>query len=340
MRVLVTGCAGFIGYHLCLRLVREKFQVFGVDNLNDYYDKRLKLDRLEQIEILTSNESLFWKFEKIDLADQNNINQFFQDNSLDLVVHLAAQAGVRYSLINPKSYIDSNLVGFSNIIENCRNHKIKNFLYASSSSVYGGNTKIPFSEDDEINHPLSLYAATKRSNELMAHSYSHLYKIPTTGMRFFTVYGPMGRPDMAPMIFAKSIFEKKSIDIYNNGEMYRDFTYIDDVVESIIRLLKKPPTSKITRVDEKISPGHSWAPFRIFNIGCNNKILLLNFIEILEEEIGIKAIKKFREIQKGDVKTTFADTQILKEWINYSPKTTLKKGLKEFIIWFKSYYGY
>ncbi len=339
MKILLTGCLGFIGYHLSIRLLKERFNVIGIDNINNYYDQNLKLDRLKNIANFSRDNAHNWQFEKMDIIERNNIDSLFIDNNIEIVIHLAAQAGVRYSISNPRSYIESNLVGFSNILENCRNKKIKHFLYASSSSVYGGNTRIPFSENDSINHPVSLYAATKRANELMAHSYSHLYSIPSTGMRFFTVYGPWGRPDMAPMIFAKSIFEKKPIAIFNKGIMYRDFTYIDDVIESIFRLIKKPPTPFINKED-KYSAANSWSPYRIFNIGCNSKILLLDFIKILEDEIGIKAVKDYKEMQPGDVKTTFADTKMLREWINYSPQTNLKNGISRFINWFKKYFDY
>ena len=334
-KIFVTGAAGFIGYHLCKKLLENNFSVIGLDNLNKYYDVKLKKDRLKSIK----STSKSWYFFQGSLEDRNLLDNLFKKYEPKIVINLAAQAGVRYSIENPNEYINSNIVGFSNILECCRNFSVKNLIYASSSSVYGGNKKSPFSEKDNVDHPVSIYAATKKSNEMMAHAYSHLFKIPCTGLRLFTVYGPWGRPDMAPMIFAKSIFEKKAIKVFNNGNMDRDFTYIDDVIEIIIRLIDKPATSH-TNYKEDPNPSISWAPHRIFNIGNSNKIALMKFIEILEDEIGIKAIKKFEPMQMGDVKSTYADTSKIEEWIGYKPKTELNFGINKFINWYKEYNNY
>ena len=286
-KILITGAAGFIGFHLCKKLLLENEEIIGLDNMNSYYDLNLKKGRLKELYKYNNDKNKSLYFIEGDLIDKEIIKRIFREYEPKLIIHLAAQAGVRYSITNPEAYLKSNLEGFLNIIEVCRNKDIENFIYASSSSVYGGNTKIPFNELDSVDHPVSLYAATKRSNELIAHTYSHLYNIPTTGLRFFTVYGPWGRPDMAPMIFTKAIFEKKPIEIFNNGNMMRDFTYIDDVINAIIKLIHKPAI-----IDEEFdklnpNPSSSWAPYRIFNIGNQESIPLMNFIEILENEIGI-----------------------------------------------------
>ena len=334
--ILVTGAAGFIGFHLCNTLLNE-YQIIGLDNLNNYYDIELKKARLGEIK---KNENALenWHFIKEELCNIEKVENIFTEFKPEIVIHLAAQAGVRYSIENPLAYINSNLVGFSHILECCRRKSVKNLIYASSSSVYGGNTKIPFSEKDNVDHPLSLYAATKKSNELMAHSYSHLYNLSCTGLRFFTVYGPWGRPDMAPMIFAKSIFRKEPIKLFNNGDMARDFTYIGDVIEIIKKVINKPAT-----VDEKFNknlpnPSTSWSPHRIFNVGSNKKIDLINFIDVLEEEIGIKAIKSYLPIQKGDVKETYACSKEIMNWVQYKPNTALKFGIKKFIKWYRNFY--
>ena len=332
---MVTGAAGFIGSSLCIKLLNNGFNVIGLDNVNDYYDVALKKKRLENINNIADD---CWEFYKYSLEDYDKINKLFGKYKFDIVVNLAAQAGVRYSLVNPKSYISSNLVGFANLLEIIRRNKVDNFIYASSSSVYGMSQKIPFSENDFVSHPVSLYAATKSSNELLAHSYSHLYGIKTIGLRFFTVYGPWGRPDMAPMIFAKSIFENKPIDIFNYGEMERDFTYIDDVVTSIFKCCLKPAKIDPFFSKKNPSPATSFAPHRIFNVGNKNPIKLMDFIEILEKYTGKKAIKNFQPIQPGDVLKTYADTKLLEKWIDYKPLTSLDKGIKEFINWYKNYH--
>ena len=336
-KILVTGAAGFIGFHLCKKLIKDGFSVIGIDNLNSYYDIKLKHDRLRLLfEYSQANNNNFI-FEKIDIQNDNLLKSLFINHQPSKVVNLAAQAGVRYSLENPKAYINSNIVGFQNIIDCCKNFKIENFIYASSSSVYGGNTKIPFSEDDPVDHPCSLYAATKRSNELIAHTYSHLYELPSTGLRFFTVYGPWGRPDMAPMIFANSILKNKPIKIFNGGDMSRDFTYIDDIIFYLVKILNKPAYSDFSFKKDNPSPCTSWSPHRIFNIGNSQKISLMNFIEILEEEIGKKAIKEYSEMQPGDVKDTLSDTKKIELWTDFVPKTALREGIKEFINWYIKY---
>ncbi len=337
--VLITGAAGFIGAALTSRFLKHGLKVIGIDNLNSYYDKNLKLSRLKNIKrdlINTEN----WNFEEISITEQEKLKKVFHKNRPKIVINLAAQAGVRYSLENPQAYINTNLLGFGNILENCKEYKIDHLIYASSSSVYGGNTEFPFEESQKVDNPISLYAATKLSNELMANSYSHLYKIPVTGLRFFTVYGPWGRPDMAPMIFAKSIFENKPINIFNYGNMQRDFTFVDDIIEGVFRCcFKKPQLSDFE--SDKISGEKKFSvPHQIFNIGNSKPIELLDFIKILEEKIGIKAIKNFKEIQSGDVVKTFANTQKLNSWIDYSPSTSIDKGVDLFIKWYKEYYDY
>ena len=334
MTILVTGAAGFIGFHLSQRLLLNGDKVIGIDNLNDYYDPKLKKARLK---ILNANKNLF-TFKKSNLEDKEVLKNIFLKYKPEIVVNLAAQAGVRYSLQNPYSYIDSNIVGFLNLLEECRRNTVKHLVYASSSSVYGGNTKMPFIESQNVDHPISLYAASKKSNELMAHSYSHLFDIPTTGLRFFTVYGPWGRPDMALFLFTKNIINNKPIKIFNNGEMIRDFTYIDDIVESIIRVIQKPPKKDNSSSLENHKPDNSWAPYRIFNIGNSNPTQLMNFISSLEKKLGKKAIKQYLPIQPGDVPGTESDTKSLEKWINFKPSTSVELGIAKFVEWYKEFY--
>ena len=336
-KILITGSAGFIGFHLCKKLISNGFQVIGIDNINDYYDIGLKKKRLD---ILTQSSNKNWQFFKTDLIKKDELLKIFQDHKPTTVINLAAQAGVRYSIENPNAYINSNIIGFQNILDCCKSISVNNLLYASSSSVYGGNINTPFSELDSVDHPLSIYAATKRANELFAHTYSHLYNIKSTGMRFFTVYGPWGRPDMAPMIFAKSIYSKKPIQVFNHGKMSRSFTYIDDVITSIEKLIEKPAL-----VDKKFdrnnpNPASSSCPHRIFNIGSNKSVDLEEFISKLEREIGINAIYEYRDMQAGDVKETKADCSILDNWIGEYPKTSLDEGIKNFVTWYKDFYNY
>ena len=337
-KVLVTGAAGFIGAALAKKLLEIGSDVLGIDDLNSYYDPDLKRARLKNISNFASSNSLSWSFNKISLEDEKELNNIFLQFKPKIVVNLAAQAGVRYSLKNPKSYINSNLVGFSNLLEAVRNYSVENFIYASSSSVYGGNKNIPFKESDNVDHPVSLYAATKKSNEILSHSYSHLYKIPCTGLRFFTVYGPWGRPDMAPMLFAKAILNGDPIDIFNYGDMQRDFTYIDDISEALVRCCFKPAYPDPAFKTGNPEPDNSWAPYRIFNIGNGNPINLMEFIEILENVLGKKAIKEFRPIEPGDVVKTCSENTKLKSWINYKPNTSLEDGIVRFAEWYKSYY--
>ena len=338
VKIIVTGAAGFIGFHTCKRLLNEGFQVLGIDNINDYYDVNLKNSRLFCLNNLNPLKGGTWEFKKGDLQDKKFIEDSFFNFNPEIIINLAAQAGVRHSIKDPDSYINSNIVGFLNVLEACRFLKISNFLYASSSSVYGGNKNLPFKESDFVDNPLSLYAATKKSNELMAYSYSHLYGIPSIGMRFFTVYGPWGRPDMAPMIFANSILQKKPISIFNYGKMKRDFTYIDDVVECIIRCTKNPPQIHYSNENNKEKEPKINAPHKIINIGNNSSIDLLFFIHLLEKELGEKAIKEFLPIQNGDVPETYADINELYNWINFKPETNLKEGVKYFAKWFIDYH--
>ena len=337
--ILVTGSAGFIGFSLCEKLIEDGYKVIGVDNINDYYDKKLKKRRLEILS-QKSFKKKNWQFLKIDLINKDLLLEIFEKYKPQTVINLAAQAGVRYSLKNPGAYINSNIIGFYNILECCKISKVKNLLYASSSSVYGGNTKTPFSENDSVDHPVSIYAATKKSNELMAHSYSHLYGIPCIGMRFFTVYGPWGRPDMAPMIFTDAIINKKILKIYNYGNMSRSFTFIDDVIDILIRLIQKPAIPDENFDPKKPSSSTSWCSHRIFNIGDDKSVGLLTFIKKLEEELGLKGIKDFESLQKGDVVNTLSDNANINEWIGNYPKTSLDKGIKMFINWYKDYYEY
>tara|TARA_Y100001978_G_C23671705_1_gene424129 strand:+ start:535 stop:1563 length:1029 start_codon:yes stop_codon:yes gene_type:complete len=338
--ILVTGAAGFIGFHLCKKLLSNRIKVIGLDNINDYYDTNLKEKRLEIISEEITNKNIFWKFIKADLVNKEEISEVFEQYKPQIVVNLAAQAGVRNSIINPDSYIRSNIVGFLNLLECCRSYKIKNLLYASSSSVYGGNKKIPYSEIDSVNHPVSLYAATKRSNELMAHTYCHLYNMNAIGMRFFTVYGPWGRPDMAPMKFTKNILSKETISIFNHGNMSRSFTYIDDIVDIICKLINKPATPDHNFNGNKPNPSTSWASHRIFNLGNENSIKLLDFIQLLEDELGMKSLKEYEKMQLGDVQFTSSDCSSLKEWIGPYDFTSIETGIKKFINWYKDFYKY
>ncbi|WP_024594587.1 MULTISPECIES: NAD-dependent epimerase [unclassified Pseudoalteromonas] len=332
MKYLVTGAAGFIGNFVAERLCNDGHEVIGLDNLNDYYDPALKHARLERIKHLTQ-----FRFVKMDLADRDGIANLFKDEKFDRVIHLAAQAGVRYSIENPMAYIDSNLVGTATILEGCRHNKVQHLVYASSSSVYGMNEKMPFSTDDAVDHPVSLYAATKKSNELMAHSYSHLYDLPTTGLRFFTVYGPWGRPDMAPYLFTDAILSNREIKVFNNGKMKRDFTYIDDIVEGIIRIQDVVP--KRDQSNSNTSPESSKAPYRVFNIGNNEPIALMTFIESIEKAAGKVADKNYMPMQAGDVPATFADIDSLQKEVGFKPNTNIEYGMQQFVDWFKSYYS-
>ena len=327
MKVLVTGAAGFIGYYVTLQLLSRGDEVVGVDNLNDYYDVSLKQARLDQI--AQHPQTANFKFIKLDLADIEATANIFKQEHFDCVVHLAAQAGVRYSLQNPNAYVQSNLVGFTNVLEGCRHHHVKHLVYASSSSVYGGNTKMPFSEKDTVDTPVSLYAATKKANELMAHTYSHLYGLPTTGLRFFTVYGPWGRPDMSPFLFAHAITNNKPIKVFNHGDMMRDFTYVDDIVEGVVRVLDKPATPT----------ENSAVPYRVFNIGNSQPEKLMDFIGIMENAFGKIAEKEFLPMQAGDVKATYADTSALEAWVGFKPHTPLKDGVQKFAAWYQAYYA-
>lgn len=333
MKYLVTGAAGFIGAKTIEVLLSKGASVVGVDNINDYYDVNLKEARL-----LTINNSERFEFVKMDLSDRQAVADFFANNQFDCVIHLAAQAGVRYSIENPMAYADSNLVGHLNILEGCRHSKVKHLVYASSSSVYGLNQKTPFETSDTVDHPVSLYAATKKSNELMAHSYSHLYDLPTTGLRFFTVYGPWGRPDMAPFIFTKKILEGDTIDINNNGDMWRDFTYIDDIVEGIVRISEVIPQRNDDWTVESGTPASSSAPYSVYNIGHGSPVNLMDFIREIESALGIEAKKNFREMQPGDVYKTYADTSDLFEATGYKPQVGLKQGVQALVDWYREFY--
>jgi UDP-glucuronate 4-epimerase len=333
MKILVTGAAGFIGMHVARRLLERGDEVVGVDNLNDYYDVQLKQDR---VAVLLPHES--FRFMKIDIADPETMSDLFAQEKFERVVNLAAQAGVRYSLKNPHAYMSSNIVGFLNILEMCRHHKIEHLVYASSSSVYGANTKMPFSVHDCVDHPVSLYAATKKANELMAHSYSHLYGLPSTGLRFFTVYGPWGRPDMAVFLFTKAILEGKPIDVFNYGKMQRDFTYIDDIVEGVVRVLDKTADPNLKWSGDKPDTSTSYAPYRIYNIGNNKPVELLRLIEVLEDCLGRKAEKNLQPLQPGDVLATYADVTDLMRDVDFKPITFIETGVKRFVDWYQSYY--
>ena len=332
-RILVTGAAGFIGFHLSQRLLSQDFEVVGLDNLNDYYDVDLKESRLTIL-----NEMSSFSFAKIDLQSKQELDELFAKMKFDFVVNLAAQAGVRYSLTNPYAYLESNVAGFLNILEACRHHPVKHLIYASSSSVYGANRKMPFSVHDNVDHPLALYAVSKKSNELMAHAYSNLYQIPTTGLRFFTVYGPYGRPDMALFLFTKAILEGKPIDVFNFGKMKRDFTYVDDIVEGIVRLIPSIPKGNPIWSGMKPDPASSFAPYKIYNIGNNQPVELLYFIEVLESKLGKKAVKNFLPLQEGDVPETYADVDDLMRDVGFKPSTSIETGIENFVGWYKQYY--
>jgi UDP-glucuronate 4-epimerase len=334
MKILVTGAAGFIGMHVSERLLARGDEVIGLDNLNDYYDPSLKESRLERLRPFER-----FRFVRLDVADRDPMARLFAEEKFDRVVHLAAQAGVRYSLKNPHVYVDSNLVGFVNILEGCRHNHVEHLAYASSSSVYGGNTKIPFSEHDSVDHPVSLYAATKKANELMAHTYSHLYGLPTTGLRFFTVYGPWGRPDMALFLFVRAILEDRPIDVFGHGKMRRDFTYIDDIVEGVIRVLDREAEPDVAFDPLCPDPGRSRAPYRVFNIGNHDPVDLMDFIETIEDALGRKAHKNFLPIQDGDVPATYADVSELGVWADFKPATSIRDGVGRFVAWYRAYYG-
>jgi UDP-glucuronate 4-epimerase len=331
--ILVTGAAGFIGYHLSSKLDNLGYNVVGLDNLNDYYDVNLKRSRLDML-----HKNPNFVFREVDLMDKPSLDKLFAEFDFPYVVNLAAQAGVRYSITNPYAYSSSNLIGFLNVLEACRHHGVQHLIYASSSSVYGANKKMPFSVHNNVDHPLSLYAATKKSNELMAHTYSSLYSLPTTGLRFFTVYGPYGRPDMALFLFTKAILEGKPIDVYNNGKMKRDFTFVDDITEAISRLVPKAAVSNKDWSGFEPDPATSFAPYRIYNIGNNQPVELLRFIEVIEECLGKKAIKNFMSLQDGDVPETFADVDDLMREVGFKPATTIEEGVKKFVDWYLEYY--
>ncbi len=333
MKFLVTGAAGFIGYHVAERLLTAGHQVVGIDNLNDYYDVGLKMARLDRLA-----DKPGFRFIKLDLADREGMAALFAEHQFQRVIHLGAQAGVRYSLVNPLAYADANLIGHLNVLEGCRHNKVEHLLYASSSSVYGLNRKLPFATDDSVDHPVSLYAATKKANELMSHSYSHLYGLPTTGLRFFTVYGPWGRPDMALFKFTKAILAGESIDVYNHGEMHRDFTYIDDIAEAIVRLQAVIPQADPSWTVEQGSPATSSAPYHVYNIGNNTPVKLMEYITALEQALGVTARKNMLPMQPGDVMDTSADTAELYRDIGFKPETSVEEGVKRFVDWYKAFY--
>ncbi|CAI0808486.1 dTDP-glucose 4,6-dehydratase 2 [Serratia marcescens] len=333
MKFLVTGAAGFIGYHVAERLLTAGHQVVGIDNLNDYYDVGLKMARLDRLA-----DKPGFRFIKLDLADRQGMAALFAEHQFQRVIHLGAQAGVRYSLVNPLAYADANLIGHLNVLEGCRHNKVEHLLYASSSSVYGLNRKLPFATEDSVDHPVSLYAATKKANELMSHSYSHLYGLPTTGLRFFTVYGPWGRPDMALFKFTKAILAGESIDVYNHGEMHRDFTYIDDIAEAIVRLQAVIPQADPSWTVEQGSPATSSAPYHVYNIGNNTPVKLMEYISALEKALGVTARKNMLPMQPGDVMDTSADTEELYRDIGFKPETSVEEGVKRFVDWYKAFY--
>jgi len=337
--VLVTGAAGFIGFHLSIRLLQRGTPVVGFDNLNPYYDPALKRARLAQLQATAASTGTAFDPIEADLDDRAAVEAAFAAHKPGRVVNLAAQAGVRYSIENPAAYIQANLVGFGHILEGCRHHGIEHLVYASSSSVYGGNTKLPFSEHDSVDHPVSLYAASKKANELMAHTYSHLYGLPATGLRFFTVYGPWGRPDMALFLFTKAMLEGRSIQVFNNGQMVRDFTYVDDIVESLLRVLDKPAAPDPAFDAASPDPGTSWAPHRVFNIGNSNPTPLLDYIEAIEAALGVTAQKELLPMQPGDVPATAADTSALEGWIGFKPNTPVREGVARFVDWYREFYG-
>ncbi|CAN5397370.1 NAD-dependent epimerase [soil metagenome] len=333
MKILVTGAAGFIGMHVSQLLLARGDTVVGLDNLNDYYDPQLKHDRLAR---LTPHAA--FRFVKMDVADREGMAKLFADERFDRVVHLAAQAGVRYSLVNPQAYIDSNIVGFTNILEGCRHTQVQHLAYASSSSVYGSNTQMPFSESHNIDHPVSMYAATKKANELMAHTYSHLFALPTTGLRFFTVYGPWGRPDMALFLFTKAILEDRAINVFNHGQMIRDFTFVDDIAEGVVRVLDRVATADPAFDAARPDPSRSSAPYRVFNIGNHDPVKLMDFIEAIELALGKTAQKNFMPLQDGDVPATFADVSQLAEWTGFTPATSVREGVGRFVAWYREYF--
>lgn len=333
MKILVTGAAGFIGMHVAKRLLARGDEVVGVDNLNDYYDVQLKQDRLEQLKPHDN-----FRFVKMDIADREAMAALFAKEQFQRVINLAAQPGVRYSLKNPHAYINSNIVGFTNILEGCRHNKVEHLVYASSSSVYGANSNMPFSVHQNVDHPVSLYAATKKASELMAHTYSHLYNLPTTGLRFFTVYGPWGRPDMSPSLFTSAIVENRPIDVFNEGKMQRDFTYVDDIVEGVVRVLDLIATPDPDFDTDQPDPATSYAPYRLYNIGNHEPVQLMAFIETIENAVGKKAVKNMLPMQAGDVVATYADVEDLKQAVGFEPKTPLSLGVGKFVEWYKSYY--
>jgi len=333
MKILLTGTAGFIGMTTTLRLLARGDEVVGLDNLNDYYEVSLKHNRLAR---LTPHER--FRFVQMDVADRQCMPALFAAERFDRVIHLAAQAGVRYSLQNPHAYIDSNIVGFMNVLEGCRHSGVQHLVYASSSSVYGGNTKMPFSEHDSVDHPVSMYAATKKANELMAHTYSHLFGLPTTGLRFFTVYGPWGRPDMALFLFTKAILEGRPIDVFNHGRMQRDFTYVDDIVEGVLRVMDRTAEPNALNASDMPDPATSSAPFRVFNIGNHSPVQLLDYIGCIEEALGLQAQKNLLPLQDGDVPATYADVDALRDWVGFTPATDIRTGIGRFVAWYRDYY--
>jgi UDP-glucuronate 4-epimerase len=332
-RVLVTGAAGFIGSHVCHRLLEQGRSVLGIDNINDYYDPNLKLARLARLQPREG-----FSFERVELADAAAISSVFARGAFDGVVHLAAQAGVRYSIQNPNAYVQSNLVGFSHILEGCRHHGVKHLVFASSSSVYGANTAVPFSVHHNVDHPMSFYAATKKANELMAHAYANLFQLPVSGLRFFTVYGPWGRPDMALFLFTRAILAGQPIDVFNHGKMLRDFTYIDDIVEGVVRVLDRVATPDPSWRGEHPDPGSSFAPYRVYNIGNNQPVELLEMIRCLEQELGVEAQKRFLDLQPGDVPATYADVDALIDAVHFRPATSIQEGIRRFVSWYRDYH--
>jgi UDP-glucuronate 4-epimerase len=333
MKILVTGAAGFIGSTASLRLLARGDEVVGLDNLNDYYDVQLKRDRLARLQLLDG-----FRFVHMDVADRDGMSRLFAEEGFDRVIHLAAQAGVRYSLVNPHAYVESNVVGFMNVLEGCRHAAVQHLVYASSSSVYGGNTRMPFSVHDSVDHPVSMYAATKKANELMAHTYSHLFGLPTTGLRFFTVYGPWGRPDMALFLFTKAILEGRPIDVFNHGRMQRDFTYVDDIVEGVIRVTDRVAAPDPSYNPAKPDPATGAAPYRVFNIGNHQPVPLMDFIACIERALGKVATKNFLPLQDGDVPATYADVQALQDWVDFKPATSIEVGIGRFVDWYRAYY--
>jgi len=339
MTVLVTGAAGFIGFHLCTKLLERGTPVVGFDNVNPYYDPSLKRARLAKLEATSQSKGTRFQLIEADLEDRATVESAFAEHSPRKVVNLAAQAGVRYSIENPAAYIQANLVGFGHILEGCRHHGVEHLVYASSSSVYGGNTNLPFSEQQGVDHPVSLYAASKKANELMAHTYSHLYGLPATGLRFFTVYGPWGRPDMALFLFTRAMLEGRPIQVFNRGQMVRDFTYVDDIVESLVRLLDQPAAADPDFDPAQPNPATSWAAHRVFNIGNSNPTPLMDYIEAVEQALGITAEKEFLPMQPGDVPATAADTTALEAWVGFKPNTPVRDGVARFVAWYREFYG-